>query len=243
MFDVFIEILNMSLSASVLIAVVIVLRFLLRGAPRYTRHIGVGRGGVGDEAAGERFHCDETHTGVFAGFDYLYIALGCEIAERELQRLIEPGLDSLFCNVLAVVRDADVSDLSGLLGFERRLIEACAVAWLYEIRVIVELIEVYVVRLEHFEAGLEVALELIRVFGLGFGGDHELAANMAESLSELCLTVGIASGCVEKVDAVVKSFLKQIYRLVGRYPLDGEAAEAVFADFDAGFAKCDSLHC
>lgn len=37
MFDVFIKILNMSLSASVLIAVVIVLRFLLRGAPRYTR--------------------------------------------------------------------------------------------------------------------------------------------------------------------------------------------------------------
>ena len=55
----------------------------------------IGCRAVGDEAAGEAFHGNEAHLMLLAGVDELQLLLAGDIAERELQRLVQAALNGL----------------------------------------------------------------------------------------------------------------------------------------------------
>ena len=86
--------------------------------PRKLSKKSVSGGGIGDQAAGEGLHGDEAHVLFPAQLHQLQIGLGGQVAEGELEGLIQPGLDGLLRNGKPVVGDADVADLALGLGLK-----------------------------------------------------------------------------------------------------------------------------
>ena len=75
---------------------------------------GVGGGTVGDEPAGKALHGDKAHVGGLALVDQFQLLLTGNVAERELQRLIQAAVNGLVGHRQPVVRDADRLNLNGL---------------------------------------------------------------------------------------------------------------------------------
>ena len=149
-------------------------------------HRGVG---VIDETAREALHCDEADVVFLAFADKRNLPVGCEIAERELDCLVEAGGDGILRDLDLVGRDADVPDLSGGLRLEHRLVEPRAVARREDLVRAVELIDIDIVRAQVPEGRREVLLKFLRRFCLRLRCDEDLLAHAVKCLADLLLTV------------------------------------------------------
>ena len=109
------------------------------------RQPGVGRVGVGDEAAGESFHADEAHVGLEGATHDVEVGVGGQIAEGVLEGLVEAALYSLYGNPLTVVGEADMTHLALPLRFQHSFVQAAAVARSGAEGQIMELVEVHIV--------------------------------------------------------------------------------------------------
>ena len=200
------------------------------------------RGAAADQSAGHALHGDEAHTGLGAQVHQLLLLGSCQIAVRELERGIEAGFNGLVSNGQTVVADADVADLALTLGLHSRIVKAVRSAGLGAEGGIVELIDIDVIGVQHFETGLQVLPHLLGVGSGGLGGDDHLAAHSREGSPYLCLAVGVGPGGVIKRHAAVKGTVQQPHGLFLTDALNGETAKAIFFNDNAGGTQRDVCH-
>ena len=211
-------------------------RFCLQGGE------GVGRGGIGDQPAGQGFHGDKAHVRLFAGLHQLQLLLPGEVAEGELQRLVQAGLDGLVGHGQPVVGDADMADLTLALCLQRRVVEAALIPGPGTEGRVVELIDIHIVRPQVFEGGLQIPPKALRVLGVRLGGDDDLVPDPVQRLAQLYLAVRVPAGRVVKIDPRVIGHAHEADRLRLGNALDRQRAEAVFAYVQSRAAQCDSVH-
>lgn len=205
-------------------------------------YVGVGCGGMVDEASGQCFHGYKTYVVGFAFVDESHFLVAGEVGEGELEGLVETAVDSFVGHGKTVVSDADMTYFALLLGLEHGLVEASAVAGFGAEGGIVELVEVNVVGAEEAEAGFEMLPEVFDASGTSLGADNHFVAPVGESGAEFLLAVRIESGSVEVVHSVVEGFVEQVDGLGGGYALDGERSETVFGDDESAFAQGYCVH-
>lgn len=105
-------------------------------------------GSIGNQAAGQRFHGDKTDIFLFAGVCQSQIGITAEIAEWELQGVIQVGVNGFLCNGQTVVGQSDETDLALLLCFQSGIIKTGVVSWLWTERRIMKLVDVDMIRFE-----------------------------------------------------------------------------------------------
>ena len=115
---------------------------------------GIGSGGIGNQPAGQCFHGNKAHIFFFAARNNFYVFFCGKVAEGELQRFVQPAVNGLMGDFQAVVRNADVADLSLLLRFFHGFIQACAVPGLRAEGRVVELVNVDIVCFQQRQAGV-----------------------------------------------------------------------------------------
>ena len=106
---------------------------------------GIGCGAVGDQSTGQALHGDKAHICRLALVHQFQLLLTGDIAERELQRLVQTAVNGLVGHLQAVVGDADMPDHALGFGLLHSLVEAGAVAWLRAECGIMELVQVNVI--------------------------------------------------------------------------------------------------
>ena len=141
-----------------------------------------------------------------------------------------------------MVGDADVAYLALFLGLQHGLIKTGAVIGLGTEGRIVELIDIYIVRLKLPQALFKVLPEAFRIGGSGLGADDDAFPCVFKGCTQLFLTVAVGSRSIVIIDAVVKGLLKYIHRLLLRSTLYRKGSEAIFIDIDAGFPQYKSVH-
>ena len=77
---------------------------------------GVGRGGVGDEPAGEALHGDKAHMALLAQVHQGDVPVRGQVAEGELQGVVQAGGSGLLRHAQPVVGDADMPDYDTFLS-------------------------------------------------------------------------------------------------------------------------------
>ena len=164
----------------------------------------------------------------------LHILRVREIAERELQHVVEAGLNRLACNGQAVIRQTDEPDFPLPFCLEHRLVKAGAVSRLRAERGIVKLIHINIVRVHQTQARLEILPEPLRRLRRRFCRNVQLLAqSVPEGRANLFLAVSIAAGCIEIADSAFVGFLQQGSGGVKRDTLNRQSAEPVFFHFNA----------
>ncbi len=189
--------------------------------------VGVGRGGMVYQTAGERLHGDESHVARLAVAHQLQLLVGGQVGERELQRLVESRLDGLVSHGQTVVGDAYVEHLALTACLKHGLIETRAVVRLGTERGIVELVELYMVGPQQPQRSLQVFPETSGIRCARLGGDDHAVATVVECGSQLFLAVGIETGSVEIVHAIVERLMEQPHRFLLADALDGQRTESV----------------
>ena len=142
----------------------------------------------------------------------------------------------------AMIRDADVTDLALRFRFQHRLIKACTVAGLRAEGRRVELVNIHVVGLQHGKARLEVFPKAFNGCRGRFRRDDDVVAHIGKCLTDLIFAIRIRACGVEKADAVIVCFAQQLARFFNGNALNGQRAEAVAIDRDAGIAECHCFH-
>ena len=172
----------------------------------------------------------------------LQFLLPRDIAEGELQCLVQAAFNGLVRHREPMVGDADVPHHTLRFCFQYGLVQAGAVAGLGAEGRIVELVQIDVVRPQIVQRGVQVLPELLRVLGGGLGSDVDLRADAVEGLPQLHLAVGIGPGSVEEADASPIRLPGQMHRIFLRNALDGQRTKAVFVHRDAGAAQSNHIH-
>ena len=172
----------------------------------------------------------------------LQLLLPRDIAEGELQRLVQAAFNGLVRHREPMVGEADVPHHALCLGLQHGLVQPGAVTGLGAEGRIVELVQIDVVRPQVVQRGVQVLPELLRVLRRRLGGDVDLRADAVEGLPQLHLAVGIGPGGVEEADARPVSFPGQMHCILLRNALDGQRAKAVFVHRDAGAAQSNHIH-
>ena len=203
---------------------------------------GVGRGGAGDQSPGQGLHGDEAHVFPAAVLHQPDLLRGGQIAEGELDGVVQAGLHGLPGHRQTVVGQADEPDLPLGPGLQHGLVQPGAVPRPGADGGVVELEQVHIVRVQVFQAGVEVVPEALHGLGRRFGGQDELVPPAGQGIADLFLAVGVGPGGVEEVDAVVQGLLEQAGGLVPRDPLYGQGSEAVFVDGEPGAAQGNLCH-
>ena len=202
----------------------------------------VGGGTVGDEPAGKALHGDKAHVGGLTLVDQFQLLLTGNVAERELQRLIQAAVNGLVGHRQPMVRDADVPDHALGFGLLHGLVQAAAVTGLRAEGRVVELIQVDVIGAQIGQGSVQVLPEVLCILRRRLGGDVHLRADAVKGLAQLDLAVGVGAGGIKKADACLVSLAGQIDGIFLRDALDGQCAEAIFVHRDAGAAKGDHIH-
>ncbi|MBA7712308.1 hypothetical protein ES703_121281 [subsurface metagenome] len=90
---------------------------------------------------------------------------------------------------------------------------------------LVELVEVYIVGAESFEAEVEVFFYFFVRVGEGLGGDENVFAPSLDGFADTLLAGGIAVGGIEEVDAQFEAFFHDFHGFCVGASLDGNTAE------------------
>ena len=197
---------------------------------------------MGNQAAGQRLHADEAHVLFLAQAYQRFFLFTGKVGEGELKRIIQAGKNGFLGHVQTVVGDADMADEALLFGFQHGVVQSDAVAGARHIIGIVELVDIDVIGFEQAQAGVQVLPEFLHRFGMGFGGDDDAFAHVGKRVAHLFLAVGIGTGGVKIVDAVVIGFAQQITGFIHGYALHGQCAETVFIHNQIGASKTDGIH-
>ncbi len=206
------------------------------------QHIGVGSRGVVDKTSCESFHGDKAHVRRLTFFHKLQLLVRGQIAEGELQRVVESAVDGFMCNRQAMIRDTDVADLSLRFRFQHGLIEPASVPRLRTEGDVVELVNIQVISLQIAKRGLQVLPESRCILRTGLGGEINPAATIRKSCTQFLLTVCIKSCGVIKINPAVKGLVQEVYSLLLGNALYGERSEAVFIYCNTGLSKCYFPH-
>ena len=202
---------------------------------------GIGGGTVGDEAAGQALHRDEAHLFLLAEFHKFQFLRAGDVAERELQRLVQTALDGFLRHGQAVVGDADVPDQTLGLRFQRGIVQAGGVSGPGAEGRVVELVDVNVVGAQVFQGGMQILPEILCGFRRRLGGDVDIAADAVERLAQLDLAVGVGAGGIKEADARLVSLAGQMDGVLLGDALDGQGTKAVLVHRDAGAAQRDHI--
>lgn len=97
---------------------------------------------------------------------------------------------------------------------------------------IVELIQVDIICIQHFQAGFQIFPELIRILRHRLGRNVYLVPHMRERSTQLFLTVRVSSCRVKKVHPAVIGSPQKFYSVLFADPLDRESAKTILVDCD-----------
>lgn len=164
-----------------------------------------------------------------------------DVAERELQRLVQTTLDGFLRHGQAVVGDADVPDQALGLRFQCGIVQAGGVSWPGAEGRVVELVDVNVVGAQVFQGGMQVLPESLCGFRRRLGGNVDIAADAVERLAQLDLAVGVGAGGIKEADARLVSLAGQMDGVLLGNALDGQGTKAVLVHRDAGAAQRDHI--
>ena len=141
-----------------------------------------------------------------------------------------------------VVGDADMPDFSLRLRLKHRLVETGAVAGFWAERRVMELVNIDVIGAQVAQRGFQILSELSTVFGSGFAGDKNLAADSLQRLAQLNLAVGIGPGGVKVSDSALIGHADQAHGLLLRNALNRKRAEPVLINGNSCFSQCYLEH-
>ena len=165
-----------------------------------------------------------------------------QIAEGELERLIETGFRDLEGDVQLMSCPGNMADLSLLFGFQHTLVHTGPIAGPPALGHHMELVYVDIICAQHLQRSVEIFPELLRCLSLGLGRDIDLIPHTGKSLAELLLAVCIGSCGVEIAHAALIGAAKDLYSIRHGDPLDRKRAEGVLRDGDTGASKRDFSH-
>ena len=222
-----------------------VLRHLLRRVHPGQDHGDVGIGGgkadgqarVLDGPAGQGLHVDEAHVPLPGPLHELR-RLGLHDVVGEHDRLHPVQLQGSLEYLRRVGGEAGVADLPRRPGLHQGLQSAAGGADLLQLLEagIVDLVEVYVVRAEVFQADLDVPGHPLLVPAHGLGGQDKLLPAALDGLADELLADRVAPGGVDVVDP---RRLHGVQKLLGRLrvdALDGDASQSHPGDLQSGLA-------
>ena len=203
---------------------------------------GIGSRRVGDQAAREALHGDKAHALLLAQVHQGDVPVSGQVAEGELQGVVQAGGSGLFRHSQPVVGDADKPDLPLGFGLLHGLVQAGAVPGLRAEGRVVELVHIDVVGLQQAQAGFQVLPKALHRGGRGLCGDEDVLAHVRQGQAHFLFAVGVRAGGVEIGDAGVISLAQQLPGVVSPHPLNGQGAKTVFIHGDTRAAQSDSLH-
>ena len=140
--------------------------------------------------------------------------------------------------------EANVTDLPGLPGLQQGLQGAAGGADLLELLEtgVVDLVEVYVVRAEVFQAGLNVPGHPLPVAAHGLGGQDELLPAALDGQTDALLADAVAPGGVDVIDPRRLHGVQELLCRLRVDALDGDAPQAHAGHPQAGFAQSNVFH-
>ena len=140
--------------------------------------------------------------------------------------------------------DADVADLTGLTGCHQGL--QCAAGGGDGVQIgkggVMNLIQFNIIGTEVAQAHVNVLGHALSGAGHGLGGQDELLPDALQSVAQIFLTDGVATGGIDVVDAAVGQTVDEGLGALGVDALDGDAAEAQGRDGKAGAAQSLIIH-
>ena len=89
---------------------------------------------------------------------------------------------------------------------------------------------------------MQIVPEIFGCLGRGLGSQEKAVPAAAQGKADFLLAVGVGPRGIEEGKPAVQGLLEQIGGLVPGDALDGQSAEAVFLDGDAGAAQSDVDH-
>ena len=205
-------------------------------------HKGVAGLGVVEESAGEALHGDVAHVGFAAVLHQPQLLLGGQVAEGELQGLEVPGGDGLLGDGKAVVRNADVPDVTLFLHLQGGGEGAVGVVDVRQLGGVMELEEIDIVRPQGAEALLNVGKHRLLVSAAALGGDDDVLPDPLQGLAQLFLTVGVHIRGVKVVDSAVYGPADQLHRVRLGNPLDRQSAEGCLRHHQFRASQSDFFH-
>ncbi len=159
-----------------------------------------------------------------------------------MQGFVQAGQHGFFCQSQPVIGNADVADHALGLGFHHGFIQAGVISRLGAEGGIVELVNVNIVGLQGFQAGVEILPEILCLQGGGFGGDHNIFPHVVEGITDFGFAVRIGTGSIKVIDAMVVGFAEQLGCFLHGNTLNRQGAETVFAHGEIGFSQANGIH-
>lgn len=194
------------------------------------------------QPAAEPLHRNKTDILPRAQLHKLFFRIRRQIAKRELQCLIKPGLHRLPCNMQPMVCDTDMADHALLFGAAHRLIQPAFIPGHRARRGIMKLVQVDIIRAQHAKAFFKIRKKAVCIGRHGFRCNRDLGAYIMQRISDLFFAVRISACSIKKCDARAVCFLQQQRRLLFGNALNGQCAECVLHRFDAAAAERYLFH-
>ena len=105
-----------------------------------------------------------------------------------------------------------------------------------------ELVNINIIRIQHFQAGFQILAHICPVLGAAFGGNHQLVAEALKGIAQLFLAVGVGPGGIEIIHASLKGTAQQGGGFLLTDTLNGQSPESVFFNLYTCAAKHDTAH-
>ena len=139
-------------------------------------------------------------------------------------------------------RNADVSDETFLLSFQKTFVHACPIAGSVALRDHMQLIDVNIVGSQVLQRRLQILPEAFRCLCGGLGRDIYLVAHAVKGFADLHFTVRICSRGVKKPHAAFIRFPQELHSHFCRVALDGKTSECVLRHNDLSASQSDFFH-
>ena len=197
---------------------------------------------IGKHTAGKPLHGQIADIGCLRFLRQSQVALGRDVAERELNGLKVPGGNAVFRNIHPVRSHADVSDPSALLRFQCAGEGAVRVFNIRNLFYLVELEEVDIIGLQHAQAVLDVLQHTLFVLCGTLRGDDHIAPHVVQCNAEFFFTVRVSVGRVKVADAAIVSGTDQLNGISLVAALQRQAAKRGLRGNEAAFSENNSFH-
>ena len=100
-----------------------------------------------------------------------------------------------------------------------------------------ELVNIYIIRFEHFKTCLQILFHLFPRLCAGFGGNINFFPDSLESKPKLMLAVAIPSCGIKKTDSALICPAKELHSLLVADSLDWQRAKTILIHYDFRTSK------